>query len=106
MTSSRPFQGTTNDEGQTLGFYPKNHGSLLVERHQEYCPHVLTPPLAKAVAASRQTPREKPMPHSLHRNQDPLFHYQALIGATMNFSTSISFMKIYINTCPMARKRR
>jgi hypothetical protein len=24
----------------------------------------------------------------------------------MNFSTSISFMKIYINTCPMARKRR
>jgi hypothetical protein len=74
-------------------------GSVLAEHHQECSPPMLLPPpLAKDAAASRQTPNTQgePMPHSPHHNQCPLCHYQPSITTIITFSTSVSFMKIYM----------
>jgi hypothetical protein len=46
------------------------------------------------------------MPHCLHHNQYPLWHYQPLIAAAISFSAYICVMEMYIKTCPMAPIRR
>lgn len=102
MAFVRPLPGTTN-ECQTLGFHSENRSSVLEEHHQECIPLVLSPPLDKVADASCQISDTQGdhMSHFLHRNHYPLRHYQPPIAATMSFSASASFMKMYIKTCPI-----
>jgi hypothetical protein len=70
MHSARPLPGTTN-EGQTLGFHPENRDMVPEEHHEKCSRPVLPPRLAKAAAASIQTPdtQEELVTHNLHHNQ-------------------------------------
>jgi hypothetical protein len=70
MPSARLLPGTTNES-------PRNHG-LIVEKHHRT--------IRVAIA-------------SLQHNQYPPRHYQPSIAATTTFSTSVSFMGIYIKIC-------
>ena len=118
MPSTRPLPGTTN-KGQTLGFHPGNHDSVLKG----------APPTKKSSNAAGPTcggyyyksrttrltgtrarsgrehiPQAKseqlPVKQSLHRIQDPAFVSCRSSNHAMAFSACVDPLEILVQTCP------
>lgn len=118
MPSTRPLTGTTN-KGQTLGFHPENHDSVLrgappTKKSSNaaaptcgghYCKSRTTRLTGTRVRSGRgHIPQAKseqlPVKQSLHRIQDPAFATCRSSNHAMAFSACVDPLEILVQTCP------
>ena len=118
MPSTRTLPGTTN-KGQTLGFHPRNHDSVLKGAPPTKKSCDATAPTCggyyyksrttrltgtRARSGREHIPQAKseqlPVKQSLHRIQDPAFATCRSSNHAMAFSACVDPLEILVQTCP------